>query len=497
MNTSTFTWLFHQSKLQLRPLHSPHQSFTTVQASELKNPTEFTKEGAVVLTLGLAFEHSPADFSTYARTLASAGVHGIGFGTGLVFSKVPPELERACVDHGLTLFEVPRAIPFISIINAVNAEFTRQDQEQRRVFERQQERLNRAATRGVSALIAHAGKELRAAVALTDTQGVEITSVKHQGLDALKAAQDSSFSASNSPSTAHSVNSKNSVNVSTVTSYFQSNSQHHYGLTVCATEKIGPFDRALIRHVVGLAGLLLQSPWSTAQQRLGQLALAVQLELSVPMSLESAFSILSTSQNVTAYLVCTDTSTQLRRVLASLKPTPAQEGANYFRLIVDDSAALIVTAPIDDVSQEKLFSKHNSSIVRVSILPQIPWRELNPELITQMIKHAHSLDRGTSSIYSSPAPDWLHNPYVREALENRRSTTIDVLTDYDSEHGTQLLPTLEAFLLAGSQIAATSEHLAVHRHTVRSRIRKIQALCGVELTDPVVRAELLLLVVSD
>lgn len=497
MNTSTFTWLFHQSKLQLRPLHSPHQSFTTVQASELKNPTEFTKEGAVVLTLGLAFEHSPADFSTYARTLASAGVHGIGFGTGLVFSKVPPELERACVDHGLTLFEVSRAIPFISIINAVNAEFTRQDQEQRRIFERQQERLNRAATQGISTLITHAGKELRAAVALTDTQGIEIASVKYQGLDALKAAQDSSFSASNSPSTAHSVNSKNSVNVSTVTSYFQSNSRHHYRLTVCAAEKIGPFDRALIRHVVGLAGLLLQSPWSTAQQLLGQLALAVQLESSVPISLESAFSTLSTSQNVTAYLVCTDTPAQLRRVLASLKPTPAQGGVNYFQLAVDDSAALIVTAPTDDASQETLFSKDNYSTMRVSILPQITWRELNPELITQMIKHAHSLDRGTSSIYSSPAPDWLHNPYVREALENRRSTTIDVLTDYDTKHGTQLLPTLEAFLLAGSQIASTSEHLAVHRHTVRSRIKKIQTLCGVDLTDPVVRAELLLLVVSD
>ena len=497
MSTSTFTWLFHQSKLQLRPLHCPHQSFTTVQASELKNPTEFTKEGAVVLTLGLAFEHSPADFSTYARTLASAGVHGIGFGTGLVFSKVPPELERACIDYGLTLFEVPRAIPFISIINAVNAEFTRQDQEQRRVFERQQERLNHAATQGINSLITHAGKELHAAVNLTDAQGIEIASATYQGLDALKTTNDSSFSVSDSPSTAHSVNSKNSGNLSTVTTYFQSNSQHRYGLTVCATEKIGSFDRALIRHVVGLAGLLLQSPWSTAQDLLGQLALAVQLESCVPMLLEAAFSTLSTSDNVTAYLVYDDTPAQLRRVLASLKHTTAQGGTNYFHLPVDNSAALIVTAPADDVSQEKVLSAPNLPTVRVSILPRIPWREVNPELIAQMNKHAHSLDLGTSGVYSSPAPDWLHNPYVREALENRRSTTIDVLTDYDTEHGTQLLPTLEAFLLAGSQIAATSEHLAVHRHTVRSRIRKIQALCGVDLTDPVVRAELLLLVVSD
>lgn len=497
MNTSTFTWLFHQSKLQLRPLHSPHQSFTTVQASELKNPTEFTKEGAVVLTLGLAFEHSPADFSLYARTLASAGVHGIGFGTGLVFSKVPPELERACIDYGLTLFEVPRAIPFISIINAVNAEFTRQDQEQRRVFERQQERLNRAATQGINSLITHAGKELHAAVTLTDAQGIEIASATYQGLDALKTTNDSSFSVSDSPSTAHSVNSKNSGNLSTVTIYFQSNSQHRYGLTVCATEKIGSFDRALIRHVVGLAGLLLQSPWSTAQDLLGQLVLAVQLESSVPMLLEAAFSTLSTSDNLTAYLVCADTPAQLRRVLASLKHTTAQGGTNYFHLPVDNSAALIVTAPADDVSQEKVLSAPNLPTVRVSILPRIPWRELNPELITQMIKHAHSLDRGTSGVYSSPAPDWLHNPYVREALEKRRRTTIDVLADYDTKHGTQLLPTLQAFLLAGSQIASASERLAVHRHTVRARIGKIQALCGVDLADPIVSAELLLLVVSD
>ena len=50
MGTITFKWLFHQSKLKLRPIHSPQEFFTTVQASELKDPTEFTKTGAVVFT---------------------------------------------------------------------------------------------------------------------------------------------------------------------------------------------------------------------------------------------------------------------------------------------------------------------------------------------------------------------------------------------------------------------------------------------------------------
>ena len=62
MGTITFKWLFHQSKLKLRPIHSPQEFFTTVQASELKDPTEFTKTGAVVFTLGLAFKNLPEDF---------------------------------------------------------------------------------------------------------------------------------------------------------------------------------------------------------------------------------------------------------------------------------------------------------------------------------------------------------------------------------------------------------------------------------------------------
>ena len=497
MGTITFKWLFHQSKLKLRPIHSPQEFFTTVQASELKDPTEFTKTGAVVFTLGLAFKNLPEDFSGYARTLASAGVHGIGIGTGLFFSTVPPELIQACIDYELTLFEVPRAIPFISIINAVNAELTRQDQERQHAFQRQQERLNHAATQGISKLITQAGKELRAAVALTNAQGVEITNAQYDGIDALQAAQSAVSSVSDLPPSARSLSSKNERNVSTIVTTFQNNCQHQYGLAVCATEKIGTFQRALIRHVVGLSTLLLQPAHSHIQHTLGQLTLAVQLQLAVPKQLETAFGMLSASNNINVYLVCTDSPAQLRRVLASLKSPTAQGGTHHFHLNVDDSAVLIVTPPTDTILQDKESFPRLPSTARVSFLPQLPWRELNSDLLVQMTTHAHSLDRGTSHRYSSPAPDWLYNPSVQEALKNRRRTTTDKLAEYDSTHNSDLLPTLKAFLLAGSQIASAAERLAVHRHTVRARIEKIQALCGIDLTNPVIRAELLLLTVSN
>ncbi|MFW9201551.1 helix-turn-helix domain-containing protein [Corynebacterium striatum] len=57
--------------------------------------------------------------------------------------------------------------------------------------------------------------------------------------------------------------------------------------------------------------------------------------------------------------------------------------------------------------------------------------------------------------------------------------------------------TLRAYLLADSQLAAAATELSVHRHTVRARIEKIQSLCGFDLSNPVTRAEVLLLCLSD
>lgn len=85
-------WLLNQRSLNLHPIHTPSSHFTVVHVTELTDPTEFTMPGSLILTVGLAFENSPEDFHGYVDRLARAGVHAIGFGTGLIFKKVPSRL---------------------------------------------------------------------------------------------------------------------------------------------------------------------------------------------------------------------------------------------------------------------------------------------------------------------------------------------------------------------------------------------------------------------
>ena len=47
--------------------------------------------------------------------------------------------------------------------------------------------------------------------------------------------------------------------------------------------------------------------------------------------------------------------------------------------------------------------------------------------------------------------------------------------------------------MGNANLATAASELGVHRHTVRARLDKIEQLCGVDLNNPVTRAELLLL----
>ena len=58
MREISFRWLSNQRSLNLRPIFEGPAHFDTIHSSELSDPTEFTTPGALILTLGLAFELS-------------------------------------------------------------------------------------------------------------------------------------------------------------------------------------------------------------------------------------------------------------------------------------------------------------------------------------------------------------------------------------------------------------------------------------------------------
>jgi PucR family transcriptional regulator, purine catabolism regulatory protein len=88
--------------------------------SELEDPTPFLRGGEVLLTTGLRLEGStPEAQAAFITKLAAAKLAGLGFGLGFGFDAVPPAMVDAADALCFPLFEVPYEIPFIAITEAL------------------------------------------------------------------------------------------------------------------------------------------------------------------------------------------------------------------------------------------------------------------------------------------------------------------------------------------------------------------------------------------
>ncbi|WP_280499610.1 helix-turn-helix domain-containing protein, partial [Nocardia farcinica] len=85
---------------------------------------------------------------------------------------------------------------------------------------------------------------------------------------------------------------------------------------------------------------------------------------------------------------------------------------------------------------------------------------------------------------------------TRQVLRSVADTTIAPLAAHDRDHGTDLVASLRAFLEANGHWESAAHALGVHRHTLRSRIARIEALLGCRLDVARVRAELLLALIA-
>jgi sugar diacid utilization regulator len=71
-----------------------------------------------------------------------------------------------------------------------------------------------------------------------------------------------------------------------------------------------------------------------------------------------------------------------------------------------------------------------------------------------------------------------------EDLEALARQVLGPVLDHDDRAGSELLPTLEAYLACGCDTRACARELFVHDNTVRYRLRQVQELCELDLRDP-------------
>jgi purine catabolism regulator len=79
---------------------------------------------------------------------------------------------------------------------------------------------------------------------------------------------------------------------------------------------------------------------------------------------------------------------------------------------------------------------------------------------------------------------WLRHlpPAVRE--KNRFVQVVGILAEHDTHRGSELLKALEVYLDTGRNVQEAARLLFLHRNTLRQRLRKIEALCELDLADP-------------
>lgn len=490
------TWLRAQRSLDLRPVTTGgrHTGFSVIQPTELVDPGEFLQPRAVVLTVGVALHMSDDDdpFPAYIARLAEAEVAAVGFGTGLFFPTVPPSLVTAATEHGIAVFEVPRQTAFISILNTVAAERERRSLREQDHLMTVQDTLSAAAVDGgLDELIRAAATHLDAAVAVTDSDGQLHGRTDAAGFSAVTIARQQRASGADM----HDGRWR-------ITQRMTPQGERLHLVTMVAEHPFSPHDRSVIRHAAGLADILLQRPAYLRRSRTELNTLAVQLLLGMDSGNQSMGQILDEASDaeglVRPVVAAADRRADLDRALAEADRSAARSGRHLFVTGLDATgpeaaSALLLfrgSATVDDIAAA---FGDPARRARIAVGEPVGWGKVTVDRVRRLETAARSLTPGSYVGPYEAGTDWLEQPAVRSALDQRASETVDLLS---GDGGGELTTTLLTWLRSGGKVAATAETLGVHRHTVRTRLDRIARICEVDLDDPVVRAELLLVAVT-
>lgn len=488
-------WLFGRTHLGLRHIGQQHCEFSDVQATELEDPSAFVVPGSLILTTGLKFVDAPTGWAQYVSRLAAAGVVGIGFGTGVATPEVPPALITAAATHGMTLFDVPVDIPFISIIHAVYSEQARQENAAYQWLQTVQMRLNRDAVSGdVTVMVERAAVSLAASIAVVDDDKRIQCAATAPGCTAHAAEiAQSMVDAGHTTTTAMQWDGAQ-VQLQRMSTH---GDRFHVMVVARDGEPFGPQERSVVQHCAGLADIVLQRPAYLRRSRneLNSLAMALLLGYEHDgASLGHAFEKAVDAQGRTRPVVIRSEYPEvIQAARAAVDRRLQGQSRTLFALELGQGSMLFLFRGTRDVTETiRPFGPLRKQLA-IAVGAPVLWHELTRGHVDELLWRVHAAGLGTVLGPMDSTVSWLADPAVRRALAARAAETFDQL---EAGPEPELAQTLELFLRLGGQVAKTAAALGVHRHTVRTRIERIEQLHSVDLSDPIVRAELLIVAIS-
>ncbi|MQY40375.1 hypothetical protein SRB17_84080 [Streptomyces sp. RB17] len=491
-------WLLGRAELGLRVLAARERLDREVlwaHSIELADPVAWISGGELLLTTGLRLPAQACAQQKYVERLHDVGVAALGFGVGLSHEAVPAAVVAAAQEADLPLLEVPLPTPFAAVTKAVMKRLAEQQYDGVVQASRIQPRMTRAALHGgAQAVVRELAVSTRTAVLFLDHEGR--TRAAHPAGAAAPAPDVlAALRTADEPAAAVSCGPGAGVAVQQV----RVGPRVHGRLVLVTDRELTPVDHLLLGHAASLVALEAEKPLRLRdeQNRVNSLFFRMLLDGSIPSSAalghlsEAGFPVRD------GVRVLAVRGGSPRPLLEAAGEQLSERGLPLFGTVREGCAVLLFPGGHAMTAQAVLDRLAAPTRARL-------WAGLSSP---------HELDAGPSALREAlsaasaaqarDCPDvvcfeslaghvLLATPGSRTVLESIARTRLAPLAAYDAANATELLSSLRAFLEHNGQWEAASASLGVHRHTLRSRMERVQSVLGVGLDSAHVRAELLL-----
>ncbi|TDD88471.1 PucR family transcriptional regulator [Actinomadura darangshiensis] len=436
----------------------PDTPVVWVAVSELEDPTPFLEGGELVLTTGMRL--TPANAAEYVSRLVGRGVAGLGFAVGVIHETVLPELLAAARDQGLVLLEVPRPTPFIAIGKAVSRMLAAEWYEDvTRAYQAQRD-LTRAALTGPGALVARLARLLGGWALLLDASG----DVQHA-----EPAGARDRAGALAPELAR-LRRRPAASVSLavpddhlVVQRIGFGGRPRGFLAVGTDAPLPPAAHTIVAAAVALLTLQSETPRTARDLRASLAALLLGRPGDGP----------SVPRGPVRVLACAGGAA----VLDVLESDPA--GARCLALPLDGHSAVIVPDEALGTVEPLLAATGPTGVSDLASGDLETALRQAEESLAAAVRTRQAVLRYSGlpgqSVLGLLAPDLAH-AFADTLLAPLRAE--------------DLVETVRAYVAANGQGEAAARALGVHRHTLRTRMRKAADLLGRDPDDPAVRAEL-------
>jgi len=451
---------------------TPEVAVRWVATSELTDPTPYLQGGEVLLTTGLETVRWRAKWREYVDRLVRADVAALGLGVGLTHPRAPATLVAACREAGLNLFEVPRPTAFVAISQAVAVLLDdERDQVARRSLDAQRA-LTRAALQrdDEAAVLGVLAAQVGGGAATVTRDGEIAASARGAKLDASVVREEVARVRGQGLRAAASSSGPKGT---TLVMPIGVRSRPELWLAVFVPGRPSDVHRGAVATAVSLLSLAVERAQDRrgAERRLR--ARVVELVLN--------------GAPRTARILLDAKLPQQVRVLCARGPADAIDDA---LAVLEDERMLagILGEELVVVSAARRAKVVTALLAERELLVGVGRSVPLPQAADSHETAGHALVEATAS---APVRRW----------DDQASGGLGALLDPDRarafarsylaplEDEAALLETLGAFLRRHGSVHATADELAVHRNTVRNRLRQIESLLGVSLDDPQVRVD--------